>query len=72
MDSRLIETICRQIYRQFPEVSGSKPKITPQGTAHTLLIFSGKVKAADGKTIARVVRVVVDEKGKMIKTTTSR
>ncbi|MEN6408951.1 MAG: hypothetical protein ABFD44_04470 [Anaerolineaceae bacterium] len=72
MEARLLESICRQIYRQFPEVAGSKPKITPQDSTHTLLIFSGKAAAADGKTISRVVRVVVNEKGKILKTTTSR
>ncbi len=77
MDPRVVEKVCAQIYNKFPEVAGSRPKIQAQsseaaGTAHYLLIFHGSGTTADGKKIARTVRVVCTERGKVIKITTSR
>ena len=72
MERQLLDTICAQIYRQFPEVNGSKPKIHTHGETQSLLIFQGKVTTGDGKTLSRTVRVVVDPSGKIVKTTTSR
>jgi hypothetical protein len=76
METKTIETICSQIYKRFPEVSGSKPRIQTQKTAETdanyLMIFRGSSKTQDGKTMPRTVRVVVSERGKILKVTTSR
>jgi hypothetical protein len=71
MDHSLISTICSQVYQKFPEVRGVQPSILEQGAGH-LLVFKGKVTAADGKTISRVVRVVVSPDGKIGKISTSR
>ena len=71
MDSKLVEKISGQIYRQFPEVSGAKPSVQAQGD-NFLLIFKGAATAADGKRIPRTVRVVASASGKVIKVTTSR
>jgi hypothetical protein len=75
MDSRILNSVCSQIYRQFPEVDGSQPKIQPQSTTGKgsvyLLIFKGKGKTADGKSIPRIVRATVDEHGKIIQVSTS-
>lgn len=64
--------ICDQVYRQFPEVAGSQPRVQPQPGDRLLLVFRGNVKAADGRTIPRNVRVVVSPVGKIEKITTSR
>lgn len=72
MDRALLESICKQIYRRFPEVKGSQPKVRPYEASHSLLIFQGKGVAADGKSISHVVRVVVNQDGKIKKVTTSR
>ncbi len=81
MDSKTIDAVCKQIYSRFPEVDGCAPKIQPQdagqaggsqGTSNHLFIFTGKSKTADGKSITRTVRVVVSDRGKILKTTTSR
>jgi hypothetical protein len=37
-----------------------------------LLIFSGKVKTADGKTLPRTVRATANEQGNIVKLSTSR
>ncbi len=72
MDRQMISSVSREVYRNFPEVKGSQPEIRPQGQTRHLLIFHGKGVTEDGHTINRTVRVVVDENGKIVKTTTSR
>lgn len=81
MDSRLVDTVCKQVYTRFPEVTGCAPKIQLQAVDETsparrapsyLFIFTGKGITANGKPIARTVRVVVSERGKIVKMTTSR
>ncbi len=72
MDDRTLSAICRQIYAQFPDVKGSRPKVKPQTADSSLLIFEGKGTAPDGKVISRTVRVVVSSNGKIAKITTSR
>lgn len=72
MERQLLSSICDQIYRKFPEVSGKQPKVSTQSDDQTLLIFSGSAMAADGRKITRTVRVVASNSGKIIKVTTSR
>ena len=71
MDHDLIAKICKQVYQKFPEVKGASPEEKSQGSK-TLLVFHGKALTPDGKSMPRLVRVVVDEKGKIEKMTTSR
>jgi hypothetical protein len=81
MDKKLVNSISRQIYKQFPEFDGKKPKVrrrTSPKSNHSnqkityLLTYQGTSKVQGGKTINRYVRVVADQNGKIIKTTTSR
>ncbi len=72
MDSKTVEKISGQVSRQFPEVAGVKPSIQAQGEENFLLIFKGSATLADGKKIARTVRVVATGSGKVVKVTTSR
>jgi len=81
MDSKLVDSISKQIYKRFPEVEGKKPKVRRQAlnsgnksksTGTYLLTFQGKAKVQGGKTINRYIRVVADDEGKIIKVSTSR
>ena len=72
MQKELLDRICKDIYKQFPEVNGKKPKVRPQGSSHDLLIFHGAAETADGCRIPRTVRDVVDNHGSVTKITTSR
>jgi hypothetical protein len=71
MDRKLIDNISKQIYRKFPEVDGSQPSLSERPDNQTLLIFKGSATTADGHTIQRVIRVVADANGKILRTTTS-
>jgi hypothetical protein len=79
MDEKLIKNISNQVYRRFPELKDSKPKVRKQSKTATgptsttyLLTFSGKATTANGKSIPRYVRVVADTNGKILKMSTSR
>jgi hypothetical protein len=74
MSSNIIDTICSQVYSQFPDLKGIKPqtqKMAGPGAGNILVIFKGSTKTASGKSLPRVVRVVATEAGKVIKMTTS-
>lgn len=66
-----LSEINQQIYRRFPEIDGVRPKSSVQGN-NTLLIYQATVHLADGKTLNRTIRVVIDEYGNILKTSTSR
>jgi hypothetical protein len=72
MDSKLLQTVCDQIYKQFPEVKGKKPTVSSYSSTQSLLIFKADVKTPDGHTISHSVRVVVNQDGIISKITTSR
>lgn len=75
MNSNSIRQIEKQIYRQFPEVAGKRPKVTQQKSAQAsnyLLTFNGQVDAPGGGSFKRTVRVVANERGQILKVTTSR
>jgi hypothetical protein len=64
--------IYEQVYRRFPEIAGTQPRVQDQPGNKLLLIFHSSAKTSDGKNMPRTVRVVVDASGKIIKTTSSR
>lgn len=67
-----MDEIYQKVYRKFPEVDGKKPVRHSQPEGKTLLVFKGEGKAANGVKIPRIVRVLVDQNGKILKMTTSR
>lgn len=85
LDQKTLTAITKQIQRRFPEISGSKPEVRAQhppqaknissaldSPSQYLVTFRGIVVSPDGKSIPRLVRVVVNPDGKILKITTSR
>ena len=84
MDPIVLKAVVAQIYRRFPEISGCQPKVRLQDAPQPksiaanptyLLTFhsTARAQSATGsKALPRWVRVVVSEKGKILKVTTSR
>ena len=72
MDKSWLSQVCKQVYRQFPEVDGVHPSQQEQANGQTLLLFKASITTADGKRMQRTVRAVVSENGKILKLTTSR
>jgi hypothetical protein len=75
-----IDTISRQVYRQFPEVRDARPMVQDQPGAKSaglggnryVLTYKGRGQGPGGQTINRIVRVVADDRGKVLKVSTSR
>lgn len=86
LDTKIIKNVSEKVYKRFPEVSGANPSIRKQAagknnpesentghnTANFLLIYRGSVEVGNGKKLERLVRVVVNNRGKILKMTTSR
>lgn len=84
LNSSQLDAIAKHVYRQFPELKGAPPAVQSQplpAGAKTLaagekqryvVTFKTTGRAADGHTLARVVRVVADDRGKILKVSTSK
>lgn len=72
MDRSHLKSICDQVYRKYPEVKNSSPRVQTRSDGQFLVIFRGSGKAADGRTMATIVRAVVSTGGKIVKLTSSR
>jgi len=86
LDTKTLTAITKQVQRQFPEVAGCKPSVRVQHAPQAknpspilqqypsqyLVTFRGTATSPEGKSIPRLVRVVVNAAGKIIKITTSR
>ena len=79
MDPKILKSVSAQIYRQFPEMAGVQPKARLQAASASrpesqtyLITFNTQVRLGTGQSMPRWVRVVVNEKGKVLKITTSR
>jgi hypothetical protein len=75
MDAKTLGQVCEQVYRKYPEVQGVRPKLQPlsKGTVtQHVLIFSSHATSSSGQSIPRVVRVVVNGEGKIVKMSTSK
>lgn len=76
MDRSALERVCREVTRSFPELEGARPTLrrqpTPSGETQYLLVFKAQVALPGGRTLARVVRVVADARGGIVRISTSR
>jgi hypothetical protein len=80
LNASQIDAINRQVYRQFPEVREARPVVQDQpgakavasGASHYLLTYKARGRGPGGQPIPRIVRVVADDRGKVLKVSTSR
>lgn len=74
MDDRAVDKVCRKVVRSFPEMKGVRPSVRRQSGRQDAfqLTFKGKAKLPNGKTMNRVVRVTADDRGSVIRMSTSR
>ena len=77
MKDSLIAKIKREVSREFSEMKGVRPTVNKQGSGrngdeHYVLTFKGKADLPGGRKISRVVRVVADGQGRIIKMSTSK
>jgi hypothetical protein len=76
MDAKLVTKLNKEVGRSFPELANVKPKISAQSKSAQdstyLLTYKGKALLPDGRKIDRIVRVVADSRGRILKMTPSR
>ena len=84
LNSENIKTISVKVYKTFPELKGISPNVTKQSISTNktssnamqdhryLLIYKGVAALPGGHTMNRIVRVVANHKGKVIKMTLSK
>jgi hypothetical protein len=81
MNEKLIENICREVYRRFPDLQGKRPRVQPfslerntlpAASPKFVLTFQGRATTATNKTMPYLVRVVVSAQGKILKMSMSR
>jgi len=76
MEKGSISKVTRQVVRTFPEMEGVAPSVRPQPAPGDIeqyvLTYKGKALLPGGKTLTRIVRVVADMGGHVIRISTSR
>jgi hypothetical protein len=81
MDKETIKKINQEVYAQFPEMAGHSPKVKRKnipgaksiGSKQTYsLTYDSTARTAEGRRFLRRVNVVANQKGKILKLTTSR
>lgn len=72
MNKQVIEKVCSEVYKQFPQYEGISPEINSQPNDTHLLVFQSSGKTANQKSIQLSIRVLVDGRGDILKITSSR
>jgi hypothetical protein len=74
VDDQLIAKIRRQVVKTYPEMKDAKPSVRRQSGTHGgfQLTFKAQADLPGGRKINRVVRVVADEKGGILRMSSSK
>ena len=79
-----VKSISANVYRKFPELKGVIPSVTKQSIPNTktlskqnhtstyLLTYKGVVSMPGGHTMHKIVRVMANNKGQVLKMTLSK
>jgi hypothetical protein len=70
IDSSAVEKINQRVIREYPEMRGERPSVSSDGNRVTL-VYKAKVQTPAGP-MSRVVRVVADENGRVMRISTSK
>lgn len=71
MDAKVLSSVCSQVYRQFPAVSGVSPRVQERAGGNFQITFRSKQTTADGKSLPVIIKVTCDSRGHIIKTAES-
>ena len=74
MNKKAVQKVTHEVISQFPEMDGVKPAVkTEKGMDDRYVVtYRGSAELPGGKTMKRIVRVVADGNGDVIKMSTSR
>jgi len=72
MDDSIIKKVSDVVYRRFPDIAKKRPRVISRPNGENLLVYQQVVATETGAKMQQSVRVVVGEKGDILKITTSR
>lgn len=79
MNQKIVNQISKTVYKQFPEVRGSRPRVMEQPQPKSMntessyiLTYRTITRVPSGKRFPRQVRVVANPHGKILRVSTSR
>jgi len=75
MDDNILEAVSKEVYKRFPAVSGSRPKVqnsAKSGEGNHVLVYRSNATTSDGKKISQIIRVTINDRGKILKISSSR
>jgi hypothetical protein len=77
MDAKKIDSVSKQVRRTYPEMDGCAPSVKRQpspadGTETFLLTYRGRASLPGGKSLNRIVRVVTDSGGRILRISSSK
>lgn len=76
MKKNVKDRISREVSRSFPELKGVNPSVKTRAgrgdEEQYLLVYKGTATLPNGKQMRRIVRVVADGDGRILRMSTSR
>lgn len=79
MNQKLINKISKTVYKKFPELRGSRPMVKQEAQAKSMqaepkfiLTYKGVNVDPSGRKFPRNVRVIADQRGEIVRISTSR
>ena len=81
VDAKYVARAKRAVRREFPEMAGAEPTVatrkghskSPSGAdTRYIMTFKKRVPLPGGKSIARTVRITMNQAGKIVKLTSSK
>lgn len=77
MNKKLVDKISHHVTDKFPEMRGVRPNVSRQAGSseedpHYQLTFKGNAELPGGRRLKRIVRVIVDQDGRILRMSTSR
>lgn len=72
MNTTAIQKVCREVATNFPQTKNVAPVVSSRGGGRYTLVFSYSSKLPDGHSLHQSVRVVADEQGTILKTSSTR
>ncbi len=80
MDKKYVQKISNEVYRKYPDLTGSKPKIVTKNNPQAKSMHAEKtfqltfktVVESNGKKFPRSVRVVASLKGRILRISSSK
>lgn len=68
----LLRRVRERAAREFPELAGAAAEVKAQPGGRYLVILRGQARLPGGQRLERILRAVVDDRGRIVKWSTSR